>query len=275
MHDDDDSFTARYPDGRLVRLRVKRDIDDQPVRRPGCSFLDCLDEVLKADAADDGGNDAGDRGDQNNTSLADHPVALIGRLLVASGGQPDLASAVHYLLNTSSGAALLRRTSTLKAAKDDPQMQDNLAKIAEDIGVVAVAKAIVSEQRNYGIDESAFVALVTEHAKRLHPNLTEAAAFSKIYESEPSVWQACAVLHAAPFVADLTPLAVGGIGAQNEANDATERSEANRQLAELGQQRWPNERPDVQFSRAFELRPDLAAKAHRRPSATTSYEFPR
>jgi hypothetical protein len=229
----------------------------------------------KADA-DDGNDDADDRSDDAG-SLASHPVVSLARLLIASGHEADIASALHYLLNTSHGAALLHRVRTLKAAKDDPPMQDNLTKIAADIGVVAVAKTIVREQRSYGIDEAAFVALVTQHAKAAHPNLTEAQAFAKVYESEPSIWQACAILKTMPFVADPTPLMVGGIDAQNEANDATEQSKAYAQLQQIGRDRWPTASEAQQFANAMtdSKNAALAAKVHIRPSPTTSFQFPR
>ena len=50
--------------------------------------------------------------------------------------------------------------------------------------------------------------------------------------------------------------------------------EALRQLAEIGAQRWPGERPDMQFARAFEASPELAKRAHRRPAPATSFPFP-
>ena len=151
--------------------------------------------------------------------------------------------------------------------------------VVKQFGVVALAKSMVQDQKSYGLDEPTFTQLATEHAQRLYPNDRPDVAFSKLYQGEESVRRACAVLKAAPWVepirADVQPVMVGGVDATHEAINSTESSEAYRQLQELGQQRWANERSDVQFARAFEANPELARKAHVRPSATTSYEFPR
>jgi hypothetical protein len=225
----------------------------------------------KADAADDGDDDAG--------SLADHLIVELARLLVASGKFSNNADALNYVLNTRHGAALLHR---VRIGKDDPPMQDNLAKIAKDIGIVGVAKAIVSEQRNYGISESEFVGLVTAHAAKQHPGLRPDSAFAKLYESEESVRRACGVLKAMPFVADLTPVMVGSPAAMHEAVSDTESSEAYAQLETMAARMRESSSgfsfsADQAFARVFTDPKNavLAAKAHRRPSPTTSFQFPR
>jgi hypothetical protein len=224
-----------------------------------------------ADAADDGGDDGG------GGDITNHPVVQAARLLVASGKFGDHGQALDFLLNKPSGQALLTRLKAADKPAKESRMPDNLAKIAKDIGIVRVAKAIVDEQRSYGISESEFVGLVTEHAKRLHPNLTGAQAFAKLYAAEPSVWQACAVLKAMPFIAADTPLMVGGVDAVREANDATEQSKAYAQLQQIGRDRWPTASEAQQFANAMTDPKNavLAAKAHVRPRPTTSYEFPR
>jgi hypothetical protein len=94
--------------------------------------------------------------------------------------------------------------------KESSPMDRELRAIAKAGGIIAVAKAIIDENRNYGITEHEFVALATEHAKAQHPELTEAAAFAKLYEN-PTVWRACNVLKSMPFVADVTPVSVAKI----------------------------------------------------------------
>jgi hypothetical protein len=138
-------------------------------------------------------------------------------------------------------------------------------------GIVAVAKSIVDENRNYGITEHEFVELATEHAKAQHPELTDAAAFAKLYQI-PEVWRACAVLKSMPFVADVTPLVVGGEAAQ-DVNDPTE---AIAQLKQLGARKWPTATEAQQFANAFTdpVNRELAAKAHRRPTAPPGGAYP-
>jgi hypothetical protein len=155
---------------------------------------------------------------------------------------------------------------------------DSIHSIMKDGGIARVCAQIV-QKGSTTISEHEIVDAVSKIAVERYPELSEAQAFSKVYTASTDearvLNSAIAVAKAMPFIAADTPLMVGGVDAMREANDATEASEAYRQLAALGQQRWPNERSDVQFSRAFGLRPDLAVKAHRRPSATTSFAFPR
>jgi hypothetical protein len=73
---------------------------------------------------------------------------------------------------------------------------------------------------------------------------------------------------------------VGGPNAMHEAVNDTERSEAYQQLVDMAEklrESAPFLSADQAFARVFEnpKHAAIAAKAHRRPSATTSYEFPR
>jgi hypothetical protein len=158
--------------------------------------------------------------------------------------------------------------------KDLPIMDrtTELRDIAKAGGIIAVAKSIIDENRNYGITEHEFVELATEHAKAAHPDLTDAAAFAKLYQI-PEVWRACNVLKSMPFVADVVPLVVGG----EDTRDLSDTSKAIEQLKQLGARKWPTASEAQQFANAFTdpANATLTAKAHRRPSPTTSYEFPR
>jgi hypothetical protein len=46
-------------------------------------------------------------------------------------------------------------------------------------------------------------------------------------------------------------------------------------LHRIGHERWPEASEAVRFTRAFEANPELARKAHVRPSATTFFPMPR
>jgi hypothetical protein len=111
------------------------------------------------------------------------------------------------------------------------------------------------------------------------PEKVEAQAFDKIYsdrgEEGRVLRQAINVAKAMPFVADLTPLVVGGV----DALDDTEQSEAYRQLQQIGRDRWPTATEAQQFTNAISdpVNAELARKAHRRPTAPVggAYPFPR
>jgi hypothetical protein len=75
---------------------------------------------------------------------------------------------------------------------------------------------------------------------------------------------------AAPYF-DPQVQVVGGTDAQ----DVNDPSAALAALHRIGRERWPDASEAIRFTRAFEANPELARKAHVRPSATTSYEFPR
>jgi hypothetical protein len=230
--------------------------------------------MAKGDAKSrDLADDEIDRDDGGGAS--DHHASKIADLLVEAGSFPHRAAALQHLLHKPQGQALLQRMS--KAA-DQTGKESNMDKIetVRDVvkrhGIVAVAKSIVAEQRSYGITEHEFVELATEYAKAQHPELSGAQAFAKLYQV-PEVWRACEVLKSMPFVADLSPLVVGGETAQA----VDDPSEAIAQLKQLGARKWPTATEAQQFANAFTdpVNATLAQKAHRRPAPTTSYEFPR
>jgi hypothetical protein len=147
-----------------------------------------------------------------------------------------------------------------------------LRDIAKAGGIVAVAKAIIDENRNYGISEQEFVELASDIAQAENPSLSKAQAFAKLYEN-PTIWRACNLLKSMPFVANVTPLVVGGESAQ-AVNDP---SAAIEQLKQLGRDKWPTASEAQQFERALTAPENhkLARLAVPIPRATTSYEWPR
>jgi hypothetical protein len=125
-------------------------------------------------------------------------------------------------------------------------------------------KAAAKTEKESTMDASE---IMKRHPSELHPGMSADKAFAELYKNT-DVWQACAIakssswFDAAP-VFNPVPHAVTGTGAQ-DVNDATAAMEA---LHRIGRERWPEASEAQQFARAFESRPDLAAKAHRRPSA--------
>jgi len=178
--------------------------------------------------------------------------------------------AVHERLNKSTSTSQDTSTMDYKAKLTD---------LAKRAGPIAIAKVIVDDDNAYGITEHELTALVVECAKREHPQLTDAQAFVKLFtdQSEAGVMlrKAFSVVKAAgaaPYF-DLKPQFVGG----EDALDVDDPSEAIAQLKELGRQKWPTATEAQQFANAFAdpANAKLAAKAHRRPSATTVYPFPK
>ncbi|MFZ1094000.1 MAG: hypothetical protein WAN75_33115, partial [Xanthobacteraceae bacterium] len=110
----------------------------------------------------------------------------------------------------------------------------------------------------------------TKAASEQHPQLSPAQAFAELYKTE-AVWRAIGIAKSMPFQVSLEPLQIGGESAQ-AVNDP---SEALAAVHRIGRERWPDASEAIRFTRAFEANPELARKAHVRPSATTSYAWPR
>jgi hypothetical protein len=155
---------------------------------------------------------------------------------------------------------------------------ENIAKTHGIAGVVQIAKNIVEEQKSFRITEEEFVKLIDTAARVAHPALG-ARAFEKVYERNPVLAKAIAVIKEMPFQVDLQPLMVGGPDAMHQAVNDTESSAAYEQLKKLGRDKWPSRSEAQQFALAFTdpANATLAAKAHRRPTAPPggAYPYPR
>jgi hypothetical protein len=252
---------------RLRKLRESRSFN---------AIIKQLDdqEISELSRDDSGGGGGG---------TSDHHASTVADLLVEAGSHPDRASALSHLLHSPHGQALLQRMHKAadQTAKETTPMTTSHNELVQDIvkrfGIVALAKSMVQDQKSYGLDEHTFTRLATEHAQRVYPNFRPDSAFSKLYESEESVRRACQIAKAQT----LEPVMVGGPDATHEAINNTEQSEAYQQLVDMAE-KLRAESPfllsaDQAFARVFEnpKHAAIAAKAHRRPSATTSYEWPR
>jgi hypothetical protein len=294
QYDDDDTFTALdtrtgkrvtlsrggLGDGDRPRskphverharqLRKLQEERDQP--RSFNAVLARMEAMAKADDAD------GEKGVTSIHTLggaSDHHASTVADLLVEAGSFPHRAAALHHVLHKPSGQALLARMHKADQTGKELSMDkiEPLRDVVKQRGIVAVAKSIVDENRSYGITEHEFVELATEHAKAQHPELSEAAAFAKLYQT-PEIWRACNVLKAMPFDANITPVMVGG----EDTRDLSDQSTAIEQLKQLGRDRWPTASASAQFERALTdpVNAKLARRAVPRPQPTTSYPFPR
>jgi hypothetical protein len=94
----------------------------------------------------------------------------------ADGGVHDLVGAIIRHLHDR----LENKREAHGFAKRKDNM-DSLDKIAKDNGVVAIAKAIVDENRAFGISEEEFVQFATEDAVKKFPDKTPDAAFTRMF----------------------------------------------------------------------------------------------
>jgi hypothetical protein len=164
--------------------------------------------------------------------------------------------------------------------KESP-MDKSLQAIANDHGVpgvVEIAKNIVDEQKSFRLTEEEFCKLIDTAARVAHPELG-ARAFEKVYERNPLLARAIAVIKAGLaeqlLSGGMPVLQVGG----EDAGAVNDPSEAIAQLKQLGARKWPTASEAQQFANAFTdpVNRELAAKAHRRPTAPPggAYPYPR
>jgi hypothetical protein len=202
-----------------------------------------------------------------------HHASTIANLLVEAGSHPNRSAALHHLLHSARGQALLSRMNK----KDEPM--DTIYSIMKSAGVGATCAAIVAKGTTT-ITQDAIVDAVSKVAHERWPELTEAQAFDKIYSDSGGegrvLRQAIDVAKAAVFeVAGLPVQVVGGA----DARDVDDPSAAIAALHELGRKLYPQLTEAQAFDKVFTdpKHAALAAKAHRRPSpyAHGAYPHPR
>jgi hypothetical protein len=144
-------------------------------------------------------------------------------------------------------------------------------------GVVEIAKNIVDAEKSYRITEEEFVNLIDTAARVAHPALG-ARAFEKVYERNPVLAKAIAVIKAWPSPMSLTPTMVGGTDAMLQVSDAN--PDALQQLPEMAESQ---RRAGESAAQAFEcvyLDPANrhlaeAERGQNRPQPTTIFPLPR
>jgi hypothetical protein len=195
-----------------------------------------------------------------------------------------------------------------KSAKEQPAMSsieslENIAKTHGVAGVVEIAKNITDAEKSYRITEEEFVKLIDTAARVAHPELG-ALAFEKVYERNPVLAKAIAVIKASlaesmlsgglpvyvvsdgdvrnvdnPRAALDPPqlrVPVRGVSGQDAYDTVIDPEAALAELNALGRKLYPELPADIAFSRVFEdpKFSDLAARAHRRPTLPV-YALPR
>jgi hypothetical protein len=130
-------------------------------------------------------------GDGDDSVNQSHHVSQLADLIVeGSGGKVSREMALTHRLHSRDGAALLHRTRTSK--KDySPMTKEQLEAKRSDVlkalgkDVMTVAKSIVAQESNPGLDEHDFTAAVTSYAQSIYPNDRADTAFAKVFaESE-------------------------------------------------------------------------------------------
>jgi hypothetical protein len=182
----------------------------------------------------------------------------------------------HRRDETTAPTAKVGKTPPIRQEIPKMHRAEELRSIAKDYGVAKVCKFIVDEGRSHGITESELCKLVDDEAQKYRkagerPN----TCFERFYNAPENLdlRKAIAVCKGTRLPLTIEPRMVGGEAI--DVNDVEAALKQLRALAELQRARAPWQSEAQAFAAVFEARPDLAARAHRRPSPTTSYAFPR
>ena len=188
---------------------------------------------------------------------------------------PDERSLAEWLAIQSR----IRKSTSEESNSMSTTPEEKLSDLVKRAGITAVAAQIVKADSAFSIDEHTLTQLTIEHAKREHPQLTDAQAFAKVYSAQDEggvilrkAFNVVKAAGAAPYF-DLKPQFVGG----EDALDVDDPSKAIAQLTEIGRQKWPTASEAQQFENAFTdpANAELSRKAYRRPAATSIYPFPK
>jgi hypothetical protein len=257
--------------------------------RVGKTFKQALAELERGDeAVDDVEQDDDDDDEDDDNAISND---LLDKVVQMFEGKLSRAEALQFICGNPVGRELHRSHVRGNGGvhKGDTMITEAVVKeftakrLAEldALGPVAVAKAVVKHGADLKVDEHQFVGLVTKSAQKQHPNLSAASAFSKMFAAPTEDGVLLRKAHKlVKEMATLTPMVSGGLDEQRDVISNTEQSEAYRQLQEFAEKQratapWLSSAQA--FERAFKANPELARKAHQRPTAPANgfYEFPR
>jgi hypothetical protein len=140
-------------------------------------------------------------------------------------------------------------------------------------GVQAMAKLFVADGKAHGVSEHELTGLAFEEAKKhALPGERHNTAFARWYSEPEQLELRKAIQIAKNTLMDMKPTVVE-VGATNVESDASEAYGKLTEMANAMRAKSPTLTVAQCFARVFEdtANAELAAKAHRRPQATTSY----
>jgi hypothetical protein len=127
-----------------------------------------------------------------------------------------------------------------------------------DGGVTGLCRRICKQGAG-GISEAELTALITEFAMAQFPEMSEPAAFAKVFLSAGGETLRRAVAIAKGMLTTIEPVQVGG--GDSDGDDAARAYGHLERLATETRKRWPGLSASQAFARAAKERPDLLARA--------------
>lgn len=263
-HDGSHRETLRRMFGSIdfgkVRIAAPDDIDDD---------TDDLDDEIEVDEAD-------------APALPEKLEQYAAAICAAAPGF-SREQALHFLMHSHNGRALARHLQEVTKRKESPmttrtdEMREMRDFAKQHGGMNSIARHII-DRGETTLTEFEFSSCLMEYAKvNKLAGESDASAFSRIFSAAEAV-----DIRRAHRIAKNTPAPLMSVepvqAGHNDAVDADARAAAYSKLQKMAtelQRSSPGLSEEQSFARAFEANPELAAKAHRRPAATTSYAWPR
>jgi hypothetical protein len=190
---------------------------------------------------------------------------------------------VSFLLNSANGRKVAEHLASI-TKKEEPVMDrtEQLRSIAKDFGVHRLAKLLIDDDNAHGISEFEFHKLMNDEAQKTkRDGETPDQAFARFYSDDANIdlRKAITIVKSVPNFMSIEATQVGGDDAfDTSVADSSAKAMAKlNEMAEEQRKRSPTLTVAQAFARVFEdpANKSLAAAAHRRPSATTSYAMPR
>jgi hypothetical protein len=236
-----------------------------------------FERIFKNDAADD-------EDETGNGSRQRHFVDELADLLVEGGssdGEVTREDAVRWLLHSARGQSLVARMAAARKqankGKDSPMTRtETLTRIVKQAGGLGPLCQKIVNRGSSEVTEAELTGMITAAAKAEHPGMDDARAFTKMFCGPTGETLRKAVAIAKAVQLEIMPVQVGGDDA-TDVNDAEKAYTQLQRLADEQRRRSPELTRDQAFARVFSdpNNAQLAQRAHKRPTPTTHYPFPR
>jgi hypothetical protein len=291
----DDNGSYSYFPSWMAKQVTETHLTDTP--KGARLFNDIMLEKLSYDGDEDDDASARDTDDTPEPNDLEHENVLPPRLeqmvaaLISAAPALTREQAIHHLLHTAHGHALAEHLSSVTKTRKEPtpmNRSDQLRSIAKDFGVVKLAKFIVDDGP-HGISEIEFTKMVSDEAQ-LHKLAGESSekAFSRYFENNIDIRKAWQITKSTPVQTvdymsikpvngprnpdymSIEPTMVGGEDAMDVNTDKSKAYDKLVAMADEQRRRSPELTVAQAFARVFEANPELAARAARRPTASST-----
>ena len=219
---------------------------------------------------------AADTATPSKTS-SDRISMLADLISEATGGAFDRAASLGWLLHTAQGQSLVLRTAKNQPTKEDPMKL--VQAVIKQYGIHAVSKSMIAENRSFGIPEAEFTSLIDAEAQQTRKaGETREQCFARFFTDPANahLQKAHAIAKNAALM-DLSATQVGGAAATDTNPNFSAAMEQLQAMADKLRRESPWLSVAQGFSRVFTdpANAAIAARAHKRPTATTAFAFPR